>query len=182
MYRPWPPKRCSMSARNDSPCDCSCSDRPPYESITGGAGAGSASTRSMVVATLKKLSARKKKPSRGRGTDLTSRQMRMELRMRCPRREPEIDASALGVEAPCGRDRVQQGRLAAAVLADDERDVPVKIEAAERAHRRDVERVHVATRHGLLALERDRAEVRPPRRHGVERSARLNPGFRPRQA
>src|SRR6266576_1621571 len=60
----------------DSPWDCSCKDFPPYESMTGGAGAGSASSRSISVATLKKLSARRKNPSLGVGTPFDSRKYR----------------------------------------------------------------------------------------------------------
>jgi hypothetical protein len=32
QYRPSPRKRCRARARNDSPCDCSWSDLPPYDS------------------------------------------------------------------------------------------------------------------------------------------------------
>src|ERR1700693_1220431 len=33
MYNPSPPSRFMNSAKNDSPCDCSCSDLPPYAPI-----------------------------------------------------------------------------------------------------------------------------------------------------
>src|SRR6185436_8595869 len=64
-------KRFTNNDKNDSPCDCSCRGRSPYEGAIGGP-APSESSFSISVSTLKKLSARRKKPSRGRGKPLAT--------------------------------------------------------------------------------------------------------------
>ena len=38
------PRRFMNNEKNDSPCDCSCRDLPPYESMVGGLDAGSRSS------------------------------------------------------------------------------------------------------------------------------------------
>ena len=86
-----------ISARKDSPCDCSCNDTPPYESMSGGPNDGSESRCSISVATLKKLSARRKNPSLGFCTPLTMRRYwcSSECDVRVPKRKFFVPPSGL---------------------------------------------------------------------------------------
>ena len=74
---------------------------------------------------------------------------RAEVRLGSAGREVEVARSALGVEAGRDRDRLDERRLAAAVLADEEGDARIEIERAllfERTDGRDGERVPMAVR------------------------------------
>src|ERR1051325_10494548 len=87
-YSPSPPNRFTIKAKNASPGDCSCKGRSPYEGAIGGPGPPSASSFSISVATLKKLSARRKKPSRGRATPRATRRNRCSSE--CDSRVPNL--------------------------------------------------------------------------------------------
>jgi hypothetical protein len=66
-------------------------------------------------------------------------------RMRCAVAEIEVPRPALRVKAPGHGQGLDQGRLARAVLADQEGDARVEGQGVEIAHHRQVERVGVAS-------------------------------------
>jgi len=68
----------------------------------------------------------------------------------------DIPAAALGVETGGDRDGLDQRRLAAAVLAGEERHVRVERELVQLPDRRDRERVDIEVAH-RVPFEDDRA-------------------------
>src|SRR5258705_1776970 len=79
--------------------------------------------------------------------------------MRCARRELEELSAALGVQLRLDRDRLDQRRLAAAVLTHEKRDARVELEPFDAAQRRQLVRVVAGA-----FLEADRPHERGGRR------------------
>ena len=75
----------------------------------------------------------------------------VKFRFRCAGGKPKIAAPALGVEPRRHRDRLEQGRLAASVLTNQERDLRVQLNLVdERLDCRQGEWVLVRVFHALL--------------------------------
>src|SRR6266481_2311685 len=84
---------------------------------------------------------------------------RVQLGLRSARREVEVLASTLGVEARRDGDRFRDGRFPASILAYQERHLRMQLERVERADGGDVEGVSVEVLH-LLAHEGHRPHKR----------------------
>src|SRR5262249_28754506 len=95
-----------------------------------------------------------------------------------------VTVAALGIEATALRDRLQEGRLAAAVLADEEGDVAAEREVDPMGEGPHVEGVARAV--GLLREEGDAAEERAgavaPGASGVAAALHLDKYGRGREA
>src|SRR5581483_6340181 len=78
----------------------------------------------------------------------------VERRLRAARGEVEVLRAALGVEARRDGDRLDERRLPAPVLADEERHLRVQRERPELADRGDREGIRVPAR-DLARVERD---------------------------
>ena len=137
-YSPLSRNRFATRARNDSPCDCSCSGVSPY-SERSGANRSSLSTKR---ATLKKLSAleevavarpRPRQHGRPDPPPITGRGTGGQL-------AGALELPALVGEAHRLGDRLDQRRLAGAVVARQEGDRGVEAQGLGRRDGRDVER------------------------------------------
>lgn len=100
----------------------------------------------------------------------------MQIRVRLARAETEVFRTALGVETTGHSDGFQQGGFSRSVLTDQKRDLRVKLQGVERAHRRQRERVVVERRH-LVPLQADVRHVLF-RNHGYRPEA-SGSGMRP---
>src|SRR6267143_1877145 len=83
--------------------------------------------------------------------------MAMQIRVRSPGREFEIDRAAFWVKAPSHGDCLQQCRFTAPILADYEGHIRMEGNSAEISNRREIERVVILRQ--LFSLQRDFAEV-----------------------